>query len=129
MERSDIYRPQRSCSKVMILHLYVILLTGGVWHTPPLVDTLSTPRQRPPMGRHPPVQETATAADGKHPTGLHSCFFHRLLTMVLDVFEESCLLPVSWFCGILQCGRNHCDRSTIHTRGRWRLEHGGPLCY
>ena len=33
----------------------------------------------PPLGRHPPVQ-TATAADGTHPTGMHSCsdfFFVR----------------------------------------------------
>ena len=27
-----------------------------------------------PLGRHPPPQQTATAADGKHPTGMHSCF-------------------------------------------------------
>ena len=29
------YRPQRSCGKVMFLHLSVILFTGGVWQTPP----------------------------------------------------------------------------------------------
>ena len=35
------------------------------------------PRQTPPradipLSRHPP-QQTATAADGMHPTGMHSC--------------------------------------------------------
>ena len=30
------------------------------------------PGQIHPPGRHP--QQTATAADGKHPTGMHSCF-------------------------------------------------------
>ena len=60
--------------------------------TPPLadshpwVDTL--PGQTPPLGRHPPAQcilgytppcpvhagiDMATAADGTHPTGMHSC--------------------------------------------------------
>ena len=53
------YRPQRSCGKVMFLHLSVILFTGGgVWQTPPR-----------------PLQQTATAADGTHPTGMHSCLF------------------------------------------------------
>ena len=38
---ANIYRPQRSCGKVMILHLSVILSTGGV---------------ADPQGRHPPGQ-------------------------------------------------------------------------
>ena len=29
------YRPQRSCGKVIFLHLSVILFKGGVWQTPP----------------------------------------------------------------------------------------------
>ena len=41
------YRPQRSYSKVMFLHVSVILSTG-----------------------------TATAADGTHPTGMHSCLLN-----------------------------------------------------
>ena len=45
----------------MFLHLSVILFTGGcVWADTPYLDT-------PP--------ETATAADGTHPTGMHSCWF------------------------------------------------------
>ena len=44
----------------MFLHPSVILFTGGC--TPP--------------GRHPstPLPETATAADGTHPNGMHSCY-------------------------------------------------------
>ena len=34
-----------------------------------------SPGQKPhPLGRHPLPPETATAADGTHPTGMHSCF-------------------------------------------------------
>ena len=59
------YRPQRSCSKVMFLHLSVILSTGGVCHpprqTPPSwaeTHRADTPRQTHSLGRHPP---------GRHP--------------------------------------------------------------
>ena len=41
----------------MLLHLSVILFTGGGRCTPPWADT----------------PETATAADGTHPTGMPSC--------------------------------------------------------
>ena len=56
--------------------------------TSPQANTI--PRQTPSLGRHPPKQtpprqtppnqtppsfpKTATAADGTHPTGIHSCF-------------------------------------------------------
>ena len=49
---------------------------------PPGADT--PPEQTPPPGAdtHPeqtpradPPRETATAADGTHPTGIHSCFY------------------------------------------------------
>ena len=48
---------KRSCGKVMFLHLSVILFTGG----------------RCTSLRHPPP-ETTTAADGTHPTGMHSYY-------------------------------------------------------
>ena len=69
------YRPQRSCGKVMFLHLSVILFTGGVsqhalgqtqpW-APPRTDTPSTPGQTPPWADTPqaPPQQKTTAADG-----------------------------------------------------------------
>ena len=72
--------------------LSVILLTGGVWadthlgrHPPGrhLSHSRQSPRQTPLLGRHPltdtapwadtPATETAAAADGTHPTGMHSC--------------------------------------------------------
>ena len=115
------YRQQRSCGKVMFLHLSVILFTGVCGRHPqaetplgrhpqadtpprqtshPQADTppprqtphpprqtspgQTTPQQPPPPGRHSPgrhpprqtspPQEMATAADGSHPTGMHSCF-------------------------------------------------------
>ena len=59
----------------------VILFTGG-WQTPPK-------RQTPPSRADTPLPSTcwdtppstATAADGTHPTGMHSCYFY-LLTQV-----------------------------------------------
>ena len=78
------YRPQRSCGKVMFLHLSVILFRGGclpqymLGYTPqadtPWADT--TPDRHPPLGRHIPLGRplpAETAADGTHPTGMHSC--------------------------------------------------------
>ena len=115
---SCFYHPQRSCGKVMFLHLAVILFTGGrgcladthlgrhlrgahtlgthpqahtspahtpLAHTPgqtPHPTSADTPRQTPPAP--PTPRETATAADGTHPTGMHFCFvfvFERLMTM------------------------------------------------
>ena len=81
------YRPQRSCGKVMFLHLSVILSTGGgvsasvhagihtpPWQTPswadtPQADNTHTPGQTSPRQTTPP---TVTAADATHPTGIHS---------------------------------------------------------
>ena len=76
------YRPQRSCDKVMFLHLSVILFTGervSSRHPPGSrhrrEQTVDTPCPRvdpPPEQTSPPPRETATAADGTHPTGMHS---------------------------------------------------------
>ena len=90
-----INRPQRSCGKVTFLHLSVILSTGGSGRHPPVDPGQTTtprgpwadiptplgrhpPRAETPLGRHPPGQtpspgQTATAADGTHLTGMHSC--------------------------------------------------------
>ena len=60
----------------MFLHLSLILFTGGVHspgQTPPQADTPPPPADTPP-GRRPPPGMT-TAADGTHPTGMHSCLF------------------------------------------------------
>ena len=79
-------------TKVMFLHLSVILSTGGVclsvwWDTTPLgpgtptyqaaPKTRHSPKDKAPLQdqAYPPTGvQTATAADGTHPTGMHSCF-------------------------------------------------------
>ena len=66
-----------ACGKVMFSQACVknsIHGGGGAWCLP-LSLGVYTPRQTPPpLGRHPPSPpETATAADGTHPTGMHSC--------------------------------------------------------
>ena len=57
------------------------MYTGGgavcaCWDTPtPLGQT--PPRQDTHLpGQTPPPQQTATAADGTHPTGMHSCYVY-----------------------------------------------------
>ena len=37
-----------------------------------------------PLGRHPLPQQTATAADGTHPIGMHPCFSD----IFIDIFRE-----------------------------------------
>ena len=71
--------------KVMILHVSVILFTGAgglarrhpTWEDNPHPPGRQTPQPRLPdnrPGRKTPSR-TATAADGMHPTGMHSCYF------------------------------------------------------
>ena len=78
------YRPQRSCGKVMFSKASVILFTGGY-----LADTF--PGQTP-------LQQTATASDGTHPTGMHSCYrpqtkFAKVMFLHVSVilFTRGCL--------------------------------------
>ena len=40
-----------------------------------------TPLGRHPLGRHPPLQ-TATAGDGTHPTGMHTCSQKRMHAII-----------------------------------------------
>ena len=46
-----------------------------------------TPLGRHPPGPTPPLSETATAADGTHPTGMHSCICRRLINTVTIPFH------------------------------------------
>ena len=71
-----LYRPQRSCGKVMFLHLSVshsVHRGRGVCGRHPQAETpqAETPWADTPS-RHSPGQ-TATTADSTHPTGMHSC--------------------------------------------------------
>ena len=62
-----------SCGKVMFSQASVILATWGVVHPPRQIPPpLSLGRT--PLRADPPLSETATAADGTHPTGMHSCY-------------------------------------------------------
>ena len=77
----------------------VSLSTGEVY-TPWQADTPLAGRQssgrRPLAGRHPPgrpPQQTATAVDGTHPTGMHSCslelnFFHVTSVIILNTISK-----------------------------------------
>ena len=103
-----------SCGKVMFSQASVCPQGEGVclwvWGcTPPLGRH---PLGRHPLGRHPPRQtpprqmppgqtlppppspETATVADGTHPTGMHSCFVLNLT------------LPYVWHIDIKQMERS-----------------------
>ena len=66
---------KRSCGKVIFSQACVknSVHGGEEVYTPWQADTL--PGQTPtPLGRHPASPEMATAADGMHPTGMHSCY-------------------------------------------------------
>ena len=88
--REYYYCPERSCGKVMFLHLSVILSTRRVSTSgprgSPWVDTLP-PRADTPPRQTPPAQcmlGYGQQAGGTHPTGMHSCF----LTIFLGVGEH-----------------------------------------
>ena len=87
------YRPQRSCGKVMFLHLSVILSTGGgclpqcmLGYTP-WADTPISPGQTPP-------------AAGTHPTEMHSCVTRVLVRQLLSNLTRNHLLHSGkcWLC-------------------------------
>ena len=73
------YRPQRSCGKIMFLHLFVILFRGGgVWQTPssqtPPGQTppwQTPPRQTPPSGQTSPPSGQTPPPLWTHPWGRH----------------------------------------------------------
>ena len=79
----DNYRPQRSCGKVMFSQASVILITGEVCgrHPPGRHPSGQTPLlPNACWDTHTPAQcmlgyttPAATAPDGTHPTGMHSC--------------------------------------------------------
>ena len=91
------YRPKHSCGKVMFLPLLVILFIGGVW------QTHLPPGRHPPRQTHPShgghFQDTATAEDGTHPTGMHFWFFWRTC-----VFFVRSLIPLFWTFGDVSSG-------------------------
>ena len=88
----DFYRPQRSCGKVMFLHLSVILsMAGGLAGRHPL--DRHPPGRHPLADRHPPGRQTppgtATAADDTHPTRMHFC--RHYVVADVDTLCECCI--------------------------------------
>ena len=72
---------KRSCGKVMLSQACVknSVHRGRVCQTPPRADTHPPGQTTPPT----PQKHTATAADGTHPTGIHSCLTHKLANFSL----------------------------------------------
>ena len=74
-----IFTVRNEVAKATFVHLSVILFTGGrrgvclsaCWDTTPQ-DQAPRSRRPPPGADHP--RKTAAAADGTHPTGMHSCY-------------------------------------------------------
>ena len=63
---------KRSCRKVMFLHLSV---SHCVHRREVSASVLGYTLADTPLGRQPPPQQMATAADGTHPTGMLSCWW------------------------------------------------------
>ena len=114
------YRPQRSCDKVMFLHLSVILFTGRLADPPlgrhaPWADTnqadnprhtpwAATPGQTPPWEDILPYAQCLLGygqeAGGTHPTGMHSCslIFFRLGVRCEWALTHTYIRNASWVC-------------------------------
>ena len=116
--RLNNYPPQ---TKVMFLHLSVILFQGGLsqhaigqippWQIPPR----QTPRGRYPLGRHPwsdtPLDTMAYCQQvgSTHPTGTHTCWkFHLPQTHGMPFIVQAKFLvkfaPTKWCCFMLIFG-------------------------
>ena len=93
------YRPQRSCDKVMFLHLSVILFTGRLadppGQTPTKQTTPGTPPGQPPLGRHPRRQT---------PSPMRSACWDTVKKQAVRILLE-CIL-VLWFFFALAFGVN-----------------------
>ena len=79
--------------------------------TPPLgadpPGTKYTPRTKYPLGLStPPPRDTATAVDGTHPTGMHSCFIY-LFAFTVKKFTAMCAISAVHGCtsslSVLMC--------------------------
>ena len=92
-------------AKVIFLHLFAILFTGGVlpqcmlgYQPPPWTrqispDQADPPRTRPPGPGtpHPPGKQTPAyglRAAGTHPTGMHSCFLNDNCVVLQTTREQ-----------------------------------------
>ena len=81
-------------------------------HSPGSTPLGSTPpRKHTPPGRH-PLRETATTADGTHPTGMHSCYLCELVTNFLSNWPDESNVGIS-------CRRKYCKWN--HHAKKWWL--------
>ena len=81
--RFDIYRPQRSCDKVMFLRLSVILSTGGgVWQTPPLAD-ITPPGTDILSGRYTPARAGTLPPRDGHCSGRYASYGNAFLFIII----------------------------------------------
>ena len=104
---SHVYRPQRSCGKVMFLHLSVILFTGGCLPLP--LPWSDTPMGRHPLlGRHPPGRHTpakcmlgftplcAVHAGIRSTSGRYASYWNAFLLVILLMVMLIYLHPLVW---------------------------------
>ena len=82
--KATIFTVRNEVAKVTFLHLSVTLFTGGVclsacWDITPPKEAPPPRGSTPPLGgsTSSPGAETATAVEGMHPTGMHSCCEYR----------------------------------------------------
>ena len=96
--RTQFYRQQRSCGKVMFLHLSVShsvhrgVCLRACWDTPP---GRYTPREGTPFpGQVHSSPTTVTGADSTHPTGMLSCFMDKLKIQIvgIQIIEKAVVL-------------------------------------
>ena len=95
-----------SCGKVMFLQACVKnSVHGGSRQTPP-PSGRHLPQADTPLVRQTPP-ETATAADGTHPTGMHSCFslFKRVFFQMKQLLQRKTDKVNSSLC--YKCIRNN----------------------
>ena len=99
---------------------------------PPWPDTprRQTPRwphphgQTPTSGQTPPPRQTATAADGPHPTGIHSCLNINLVSYIwkfwsISIYKETELISILKI--IFAMPNSRTDSRT--SRSQWKVGH------
>ena len=97
------YRPQQSCEGYVFTPVWHSV-RGGVclstcWDaTPPHPRSRHPPDQALPGNRHPPPPqaETATAADGTHSTGMHSCLGYCFSQKWVNLLRINCIQTDFW---------------------------------
>ena len=90
--------------------------TPGTRHP---LDQAPSQDQAPPKPGIPPGAETATAVDGTHPTGMHSCFFKICYLILAKMFSWN-LLQFLFFFSLQQSPKWEVN-SRFNTSFRWKL--------